>query len=55
MKFTLEKNENIGIDRDKLAEEIKSNEINLNDNEYPSSEMNVLHSQQNIKKGDAHE
>lgn len=52
LKFTLEKNENIAvIDRDKLAEEMKNNEIN-NINEYQSDRDFQL---QNLNKGDIHE
>lgn len=51
MKFTLEKNEKIPvIDRDKLCEEMKIDEIN-NDLNFD----NDINERININKGDVHE
>lgn len=53
MKFTLEKNEKVGlIDRDKLAEEMKTNEANKNFDVYNDKEIMEI---SNVYQGDIHE
>lgn len=53
MKFTLEKNENVPlVDRDKLAEEMKTNDANNNFDDLGDREIMEL---TNVNKGDIHE
>ena len=55
MKYTLEKNENVAfIDRDKLAEEMKTNEANNNNNFDDYNEREIMDIT-NLNKGDVHE